>query len=96
MKKIPVKEVIRDENRRAIVWLRPDEIRQLLGLPEDYIVEHVSGSFDPPGIQIVVESPDLEPQPRDVYLPSLAGHWFRALLVDDAGVVWTRWEWQPE
>lgn len=94
--RIPVvRERVRSDNRRAAITLWPDELRQLLNLPDGYVVEQIYAVWDPASIRIVVGSPELDPAPHDTYLPDLPGGFNRLRYVDPDGVAWTRWEWQP-
>lgn len=97
VQRVPIdRQAILHENRRAVITLHPHELRQLLQLPEGYEVEHLGAQYDPHVIQVVVSSPDLDPQPHDIYLPRLAGGSMARLhMIDEQGVRWTRWEWLP-
>jgi hypothetical protein len=86
---------MRDENRRAKVFLNRTDMHHLLALPDDLRVVSVHGSYDPPGVYFIVEGPALAPQPMDCEVPNLGGlARARRLMLD--GQVFIRWQWQPD
>lgn len=94
---------IRKQNRRAKLRIDAPTLGRLLGLPDDVYVSYIGAdSVGRPSIVVVVEGPNLEPQPHDIELPDLAGSWSVEMLYhsepgsDDPPQAYVRWGWAPD
>lgn len=81
--------------KRALIHLTPDQLEQLLDLPDGYEVLYVGGDTLRSSVVIVVSSDDLAPVPPGSEPPALAGLFStRQAIVD--GELYVRWGWSPE
>lgn len=83
-----------DPQRRAKIYIRPDEIHGLLGLPEGMKVIFTTAEYDPPRIVVLVSGDDLPEVPIDAEAPVLEGSVFKESLFWD-GKYYARWGWEP-
>lgn len=84
------------QNRVGKVILYRDDVRRLLDLPEEFVVDSIFPMFDPAGICVVVSSDSLAIQPEDGKAPLLEGSWNKQMKYDENGKIWYRMEWSRE
>lgn len=85
----------------ASIHINKDELVDMLKLPEGMSLLAAHATFDPPGIDLIVSSYDLEEVEPGTRAPQLAGgswrrtiEWYRPRMTSDPMKKVTTWEWE--